>query len=70
MGETVGRINGAFGEASWTPVRYINRAHSRTALAGLYRAARVGAGDAFARRHESGGKGISLPRRMPKIPAC
>ncbi len=40
--EAVGRINGNFGEASWTPVRYINKAHSRTALAGLYRAARVG----------------------------
>jgi trehalose 6-phosphate synthase len=38
----VGRINGNFGEASWTPVRYINKAHSRTALAGLYRAARAG----------------------------
>jgi len=42
VGETVGRINGNFGEASWTPVRYINKAHSRTALAGLYRGARVG----------------------------
>jgi trehalose 6-phosphate synthase len=41
VGETVGRINGAYGEASWTPVRYINKAHSRTALAGLYRAARA-----------------------------
>src|SRR4029079_16691586 len=40
-GETVGRINGTFGEASWTPLRYINKAHSRTALAGLYRAARA-----------------------------
>ncbi len=40
--EAVGRINGNFGEASWTPVRYINKAHSRTALAGLYRAARIG----------------------------
>jgi trehalose 6-phosphate synthase len=39
--EAVGRINGKFGEASWTPVRYINKAHSRTALAGLYRAARA-----------------------------
>jgi trehalose 6-phosphate synthase len=38
---SVGRINGTFGEASWTPVRYINKAHSRTALAGLYRAARA-----------------------------
>jgi trehalose 6-phosphate synthase len=42
VGEAAGRINGAFGEASWTPIRYINRAHSRTALAGLYRAARAG----------------------------
>ena len=41
VGEAVGRINGGFGEASWTPVRYINKAHSRTALAGLYRAARA-----------------------------
>lgn len=37
----VGRINGNYGEASWTPIRYINRAHSRTALAGLYRASRA-----------------------------
>lgn len=37
-----GRINGKFGEAAWTPIRYLNRAYSRTALAGLYRAARVG----------------------------
>jgi trehalose 6-phosphate synthase len=42
VGEAVGRINGNFGEASWTPLRYINKAHSRTALAGLYRGARVG----------------------------
>jgi trehalose 6-phosphate synthase len=42
VGQAVGRINGNFGEASWTPLRYINKAHSRTALAGLYRAARVG----------------------------
>ncbi len=37
----VGRVNGTFGEASWTPIRYINRAYSRTALAGLYRTARA-----------------------------
>ena len=41
VGEAVGRINGTWGEASWTPLRYINKAHSRTALAGLYRAARA-----------------------------
>jgi trehalose 6-phosphate synthase len=42
IGSAAGRINGAYGEASWTPIRYVNRAHSRTALAGLYRGARVG----------------------------
>ncbi|MBI3434530.1 MAG: trehalose-6-phosphate synthase [Proteobacteria bacterium] len=41
VGEAAGRINGTFGEASWTPIRYVNRVHSRTALAGLYRAARA-----------------------------
>ncbi|MFI5012786.1 MAG: alpha,alpha-trehalose-phosphate synthase (UDP-forming) [Hyphomicrobiales bacterium] len=35
----VGRINGRYGEASWTPIRYVNRSYSRTALAGIYRAA-------------------------------
>jgi trehalose 6-phosphate synthase len=37
----VGRINGRYGEASWTPIRYINRSYSRTSLAGIYRAADV-----------------------------
>lgn len=37
-----GRINGDFGDAGWTPIRYVNRAHSQQELAGLYRAARVG----------------------------
>ncbi len=36
-----GRINGEFGEASGLPMRYLNRTYSRTALSGLYRAARV-----------------------------
>jgi trehalose 6-phosphate synthase len=39
--ETVGRVNGHYGEASWTPIRYVNRAHSRTTLAGLYRSSRA-----------------------------
>lgn len=39
---TAGRINGTYGDVSWTPVRYANRAYSRTVLAGLYRSARVG----------------------------
>jgi trehalose 6-phosphate synthase len=37
-----GRVNGRFGEVNWTPIRYVNRSYSRTALAGLYRLARVG----------------------------
>ena len=42
VGSAAGRINGAYSEASWTPVRYVNRPYSRTALAGLYAAADVG----------------------------
>jgi trehalose 6-phosphate synthase len=38
----IGRINGSFSDATWAPLRYVNRPYSRTALAGLYRAARVG----------------------------
>jgi trehalose 6-phosphate synthase len=37
-----GRINGSFGDARWTPIRYVNRSHTRAELAGLYRQARVG----------------------------
>ena len=37
-----GRINGKYGEVSWTPICYINRVYSRSTLAGLYRTARVG----------------------------
>ncbi|MGO9391321.1 alpha,alpha-trehalose-phosphate synthase (UDP-forming) [Rhodoblastus sp.] len=37
----VGKINGRYGEADWTPLRYINRPYSRTVLAGLYRLADV-----------------------------
>ena len=39
--ETAGRVNGKYGEASWTPIRYVNRSHSRSALAGLYRSAKA-----------------------------
>jgi trehalose 6-phosphate synthase len=37
-----GRINGKYGEVSWTPIRYVNRVYARSVLAGLYRTARVG----------------------------
>lgn len=42
LGSAAGRINGRYGDVSWTPLRYVNRVYSRSALAGLYRAARVG----------------------------
>ena len=38
----IGRINGNYSDATWAPVRYVTRPYSRTALAGLYRASRVG----------------------------
>jgi trehalose 6-phosphate synthase len=39
--ENVGRVNGRYGEASWTPIRYVNRPYSRSTLAGLYRSSRA-----------------------------
>jgi trehalose 6-phosphate synthase len=37
----VGRINGEFGEADWTPVRYLYRSYRRDQLSRFYRAADV-----------------------------
>jgi trehalose 6-phosphate synthase len=37
----IGKVNGRFGDAAWTPIRYVNRPYSRTVLAGIYRAADV-----------------------------
>ena len=37
-----GQLNGKYGDASWVPVRYVNKVYSRSVLAGLYRTARVG----------------------------
>ena len=36
-----GRINGAFADMDWTPIRYVHRNYRRDELAGLYRAAKV-----------------------------
>jgi trehalose 6-phosphate synthase len=36
-----GRINGEFSTVDWVPVRYVNSAHRRDELAGIYRAAAV-----------------------------
>src|SRR5258708_31834812 len=41
VGEAVGRINGPYGEASWTPGRHINKAHKPTAPCRLYLPARA-----------------------------
>jgi alpha,alpha-trehalose-phosphate synthase [UDP-forming]/trehalose-phosphatase len=38
----VGRINGAYGEADWVPVRYLYRSYDQATLARLYRHAAVG----------------------------
>jgi trehalose 6-phosphate synthase len=38
----VGQVNGRYGEPAWTPIRYVNRAYSRSSLAALYRMASVG----------------------------
>lgn len=37
-----GRINGAYADMDWQPIRYLNRTFRRDQLAGLYRAAKVG----------------------------
>jgi len=42
LNEMAGRINGAFAEVDWTPIRYVNRGYSRDELTALYRSAKVG----------------------------
>lgn len=37
-----GRINGAYADLDWVPLRYVNRGYARNVLAGVYRAARIG----------------------------
>lgn len=37
-----GRINGEYASAEWVPIRYVNKGYPRDALAGIYRAAKVG----------------------------
>jgi trehalose 6-phosphate synthase len=41
ISEAAGRVNGTYGEVAWTPIRYVNRAYSRSILAGLFRSARA-----------------------------
>lgn len=37
-----GKINGAYADVDWVPIRYVNHGYPRDALAGIYRAARIG----------------------------
>jgi trehalose 6-phosphate synthase len=37
-----GRINGAFADVDWVPIRYVNRGYGRDELAGMYRSAKIG----------------------------
>ena len=37
-----GRINGAFAEVDWVPIRYVNQGYPRAELAGFYRASQIG----------------------------
>lgn len=37
-----GRINGAHAGLDWVPIRYVNQGYPRDALAGVYRASRIG----------------------------
>jgi trehalose 6-phosphate synthase len=41
INQSVSRINGTYGEVTWTPLRYVNRAHSHRQLAGLLKMSRV-----------------------------
>ena len=36
-----GRINGAFAEIDWVPIRYVNQGYPRAELAGFYRASQI-----------------------------
>lgn len=37
-----GRINGAYADVDWVPIRYVNQGYPRDILAGIYRAAKIG----------------------------
>jgi trehalose 6-phosphate synthase len=37
-----GRINGAYADVEWVPIRYVNRGYPRDRLAGIYRASKIG----------------------------
>ena len=55
----IGKVNGRFGDAAWTPIRYVNRSYSRTVLAGIYRAAHVAMTTPLRDGMKSNGQGVS-----------
>ncbi|MBX9758392.1 MAG: trehalose-6-phosphate synthase [Beijerinckiaceae bacterium] len=42
VNETLGRVNGGYGEPGWVPIHYVSNSYARAVLAGLFRVARVG----------------------------
>ncbi len=42
VNETLGRVNGGYGEPGWVPIHYVSNSYPRSVLAGLFRVARVG----------------------------
>ncbi|WP_417679040.1 alpha,alpha-trehalose-phosphate synthase (UDP-forming) [Roseibium sp.] len=42
LDELTGHVNGKFAELDWTPIRFMTKSFPRRALAGIYRASRVG----------------------------
>ncbi len=42
LDELTGHVNGQFAELDWTPIRFMTKSFPRRALAGIYRASRVG----------------------------
>jgi trehalose 6-phosphate synthase len=42
LAKLVSDVNGRHGEVDWTPIRYLNKGYSQTALSGLYRTAQIG----------------------------
>ncbi|MEO9901433.1 MAG: trehalose-6-phosphate synthase, partial [Nisaea sp.] len=42
LDEMTGHVNGRFADLDWTPIRFLTKSFPRRALAGIYRASRVG----------------------------
>ena len=58
VGSIAGRINGRYGEVSWTPIRYVNRVYTRSAAGRALSHGAGRTGDAAAGRNESRRQGV------------